>query len=119
MANAKLANEIAVNGIDYRGGLTALGVQLTSVETVATSEAGNTTVAEVVSKRRFRPNIVLVVNPAAGAGTYTSNLILSTEDHVPGDSIEVVVNTIASANPTIVFKSGASDGDTVLSVANG
>jgi hypothetical protein len=83
----------------------------------------NTTVAQVTAAA----DVTLIVgtsNPvrrydfAAGGGTYTYNIDLSTAGAANGDTFELYINKAASTNPTIVVRNGVA-GATLVSLNNG
>ena len=93
---------------------TSGGSAVTSIldyQALTPSAAGNTTPSFVSGKRSKS----LLVQAAAGAGTYTHIVILPTTDRQTGDRVEARLELVASANPTIEFRNATSGGTLLAS----
>lgn len=75
-------------------------------ETLTPSATGNSTLTIAASHRATS----VLVQAAAGAGSYTHKVILPTTDRENGDIVEGRLELPASANPTIEFRNATSGG---------
>jgi hypothetical protein len=117
MATPYLKSLVQVNAF---GNTVGVEGPLVKAETAVSVSAAGTagTFGVLSSAQEILPSNLVTVTAGAGAGAYTSIVVLSAANHLAGDKADVVINLPASANPTVTVRNATAAGTVLLTVAN-
>jgi len=117
MATPYVKSLVFVNAFGNTVGVTGPLVQREGPTSVSAAGTAGT-YGVLPSAQDILPFNSVFVTAAAGAGAYTSIVVLSADNHLAGDTAEVVISLPASANPTITVRNATAAGTVLLTVAN-